>query len=424
MSLIIKCPNCSYEFPLDEALSAEQKENYNKELNEMRQKMKEYKAARDTEYKAKEAALEQAFLKQEETLRLQIEAGYKKLEKEKEETIRKQLHGDFENQIKLLQQNAAETEEKLKTSRQKELEYLKKEQELKSREAEIEILVEKQLIAGREKMKTQLLQEEQEKQELKDQQYTLRKKELEKQLEDQKKLVDELKRRSEQGSMQLQGEVQELILEEMLRHTFPFDTVQEVGKGVKGADCIQTIRNNTGQDAGRIIYESKRTKEFSQEWIEKLKSDMRSQGADAAVIVSQTLPKDMDRFGEKNGVYICSFTEVRSVALLLRNAILKFAELKKSQENKGDKMVMLYDYLTGVEFKEQWNAIREGFLQMKQSIQKERDAMERLWKAREKQLEKVLLNAAHISGSVEGISGADTVNLSLTDEVDYNYLEE
>ncbi len=424
MSLIIKCPNCSYEFPLDEALSAEQKENYNKELNEMRQKMKEYKAARDTEYKAKEAALEQAFLKQEETLRLQIEAGYKKLEKEKEETIRKQLHGDFENQIKLLQQNAAETEEKLKTSRQKELEYLKKEQELKSREAEIEILVEKQLIAGREKMKTQLLQEEQEKQELKDQQYTLRKKELEKQLEDQKKLVDELKRRSEQGSMQLQGEVQELILEEILRHTFPFDTVQEVGKGVKGADCIQTIRNNTGQDAGRIIYESKRTKEFSQEWIEKLKSDMRSQGADAAVIVSQTLPKDMDRFGEKNGVYICSFTEVRSVALLLRNAILKFAELKKSQENKGDKMVMLYDYLTGVEFKEQWNAIREGFLQMKQSIQKERDAMERLWKAREKQLEKVLLNAAHISGSVEGISGADTVNLSLTDEVDYNYLEE
>lgn len=424
MSLIIKCPNCSYEFPLDEALSAEQKENYNKELNEMRQKMKEFITTKENEFKAKETALEQALINQEETLRQKIDAGYKKLEKEKEEALRKQLYGDFENQIKLLRQNAADNEEKLKTARQNELAYLKKEQELKSREAEIEILVQKQLIAGREQLKTQLLQEEQEKNDLKEQQHILRKKELEKQLEDQKKLVDELKRKSEQGSMQLQGEVQELILEEMLRHTFPFDTVQEVGKGVKGADCIQTVRNNIGQDAGRIIYESKRTKEFANEWIEKLKADMRSQGADAAVIVSQVMPKDMERFGEKNGVYICSFTEVRSVALLLRNAILKFSELKNSQENKGDKMVMLYDYLVGVEFKEQWNAIREGFLQMKQSIQKERDAMERLWKAREKQLEKVLLNAAHIRGSVEGIAGSDTVNLSLTDEVDFNYIEE
>ncbi len=424
MSLIIKCPNCSYEFPLDEALSAEQKENYNKELNEMRQKMKEFMVSKENEFKAKETALEQALVKQEEGLRQTMEAAYKKLEKEKEDTIRKQLLGTYENQLKLLQQNASDNEEKLKIARQNELEYLKKEQALKSKEAEIEILIEKQLIAGREKMKMQLLQEEQGKNDLREQQYTLRKKELEKQLEDQKKLVDELKRKSEQGSMQLQGEVQELILEEMLRQTFPFDTVQEVGKGVKGADCIQTVRNNTGQDAGSIIYESKRTKEFTHEWIEKLKSDMRSQGADAAVIVSQVMPKDMDRFGEKNGVYICSFTEVRSVALLLRNAILKFAELKKSQENKGDKMVMLYDYLIGLEFKEQWNAIREGFSQMKQSIQRERDAMEKLWKAREKQLEKVLLNAAHIKGSIEGISGADTLNLSLTDEGDYNYVEE
>lgn len=140
---------------------------------------------------------------------------------------------------------------------------------------------------------------------------------------------------------------------------------------------------------------------------------MRSLGADVAIIVTQAFPKDMDRFGEKDGVYICSFSEVRSVALLLRNAVLKIADAKKSQENKGDKMVMLYDYLTGTEFGEQWKAIREGFLSMKLSIQKERDAMEKLWKAREKQLEKVLLNAAHIQGSVEGIAGSDAVNLNL-----------
>jgi hypothetical protein len=126
----------------------------------------------------------------------------------------------------------------------------------------------------------------------------------------------------------------------------------------------------------------------------------------------------MDRFGEKDGVYICTFTEVRSVALLLRNALLKIAEAKKSQENKGDKMVMLYDYLTSSEFSEQWKAIREGFMSMKLSIQKERDMMEKLWKSREKQLEKVLLNAAHIKGSVEGIAGADAVNLSITSSDD------
>lgn len=423
MSIIIKCPNCSFEFPLDEALSAEQKESFDRELNEMRQKMKEFIHAKDEEFKNKEATLQHSFSKQQESLRLQIEADYKKKEIEKEENLRKSLHADFENQIKLLQQNASENEEKLKTARHNELAYLKKEQELKTKEAELEIHLQKQLLMEREKIKTQLQQEEQEKIRLKEQEYTMRHKELEKQLDDQKKLVDEMKRRAEQGSMQLQGEVQELILEEILKHSFPFDKVQEVGKGVKGADCIQTVRNNLGQEAGRIIYESKRTKDFANDWVEKLKADMRSQGADAAVIVTQVLPKDMDRFGEKDGVYICSFAEVRSVALLLRNAILKFADLKKSQENRGDKMVMLYDYLTGTEFKEQWSAIREGFLQMKESIQKERDAMERLWKAREKQLEKVLLNAAHISGSIVGISGADTINLALTDEGDVNFLE-
>lgn len=190
-----------------------------------------------------------------------------------------------------------------------------------------------------------------------------------------------MRRKAEQGSMQMQGEVQELLLEELLKSCFPFDQISEVGKGVRGADCIQTVRNNLGQEAGKIIYESKRTTAFSQEWIEKLKADMRSQGADIAIIVTQTFPKDMDRFGEKDGVYICSFQEVKSVALLLRNAILKIYDTKKNQVNKGDKMSLLYDYLTGNEFGEQWKAVGEGFRQMRQSIQRERDAMEKLWKS-------------------------------------------
>ena len=143
---------------------------------------------------------------------------------------------------------------------------------------------------------------------------------------------------------------------------------------------------------------------------------MRSLNADVAIIVTKTLPKDLDRFGEKDGIYICTFAEVRSVVLLLRNGLLRLADLRKSQENKGEKMAMLYDYLMSNEFAEQWSAIREGFVAMRGSIQKERDTMERLWKQREKQLEKVLLNSVHIRGSIEGIAGTDSVNFNLLDE--------
>jgi hypothetical protein len=241
---------------------------------------------------------------------------------------------------------------------------------------------------------------------------------MEKQLDDQKKLAEEMRRKAEQGSMQLQGEVQELALEEMLRSTFPFDIVSEVGKGVRGADCIQTVRNNFGQECGKIIYESKRTTSFSNDWIEKLKTDMRSNGAEIAVIVTKAMPRDMDCFGIKDGVWICSFGEVKALAAVLRDGVIRVFNAAKNQENKGDKMHLLYDYLTSSEFAEQWKAIREGFMSMKMSIQKERDAMERLWKAREKQLEKVLLNAAHVRGSIEGIGGMNSVDLNLLEEGD------
>jgi hypothetical protein len=320
----------------------------------------------------------------------------KKKEKELEESLRKNISSDFETQLRLLKESNKENEEKLKLSRQKEADYLRKEQELKNKEAEIELTVQKQLQRDREKLTEDIRKIEEQKIATKETEYQLRLKELEKQLDDQKKLADEMRRKSEQGSMQLQGEVQELALEEMLRSHFPFDIISEVGKGVKGADCIQTIRNNFGQECGKIIYESKRTNAFANDWIEKLKADMRSQGADVAVIVTQAMPKDFNHFGEKDGIWICSFTDVKAVAHMLRDGIIKIYNATKSQDNKGDKMHLLYDYLTSREFAEQWQAIREGFMSMKLSIQKERDSMERLWKQREKQLEKVLLSAAHV----------------------------
>lgn len=392
MATEIKCPNCGNVFEPNEAI----REEVEKEL---RSKAADWQKKKNEEFQAK----------------LEIEKT--NIQKTLEESLRKNIAGDFENKLRLLEQNNKENEEKLKLSRQKEADFLRKEQELKNKEAEIDITVQKQLQKDREKLSEDIRKIEEQKVAAKETEYQLKVKELEKQLEDQKKLADEMRRKSEQGSMQLQGEVQELALEEMLKAAFPFDLLTEVGKGVRGADCIQTVRNNFGQECGKIIFESKRTKDFGNDWIEKLKADMRSQGADVAVIVTQALPKDMERFGEKQGVWVCSFAEVKPVVQMLRDGIIKISGALKSQENRGDKMHLLYDYLTSKEFAGQWQAIREGFMSMKLSIQKERDAMEKMWKAREKQLEKVLLNAAHVRGSIEGISGSD-VDLNLLGDGD------
>jgi len=398
----IKCPNCAHEFPLEDALNDEMKEAIEKEKQELRQQMVEYKRVKEEELGKKELEWQQKSQAEKIAFQKQIE-----------ESLRRNISADYENKVRLLEQTNNDNEEKLKSSRQKELVFLQKEQELKNKEAELELTVQKKLQTEREKLSEELRRIEEMKGAARENEFNLKLKELEKQLDDQKKLAEEMRRKAEQGSMQLQGEVQELALEEILRSTFPFDVISEVGKGVRGADCIQTVRNNFGQECGKIIYECKRTKDFSNEWIEKLKADMRVFRADVALIVTQALPKDMDRFGEKDGVWICSFSEVKAIVHLLRDGIIKISAATKSQENKGDKMHMLYDYLTSNEFAGQWKAIREGFMSMKLSIQRERDTMEKLWKAREKQLEKVLLNAAHVRGSIEGISGMDSIDLNL-----------
>ncbi|MBS1760507.1 MAG: DUF2130 domain-containing protein [Bacteroidetes bacterium] len=389
MPTTIKCPNCQHDFEPNESI----REEVQKEL---RAKMSDWQK------------------QQEDKFNKTLIEEKKKIQEATEHQLRKSLEGDYENKLRIAEQINKDNEEKLKLAREKEYDFLKKEQALKNKEEELEISIQKKLLEERGKIAIEIKNQEQ--QRITDMQtdFQLRMKEMEEKLETQKKLADEMRRKAEQGSMQSQGEVQELLLENLLKTNFPFDIITEVAKGVRGADCIQIVRNNFNQECGKIIFESKRTKEFSPEWVEKLKADMRSQNADVAVIVTQAMPRDMNSIGEKDGVWICSFAEVKPVVQMLRDGIIKVSNAMKSQENKGDKMHLLYNYLTSREFAEQWQAIREGFMNMKLSIIKERDAMEKLWKAREKQLEKVLLNAAHIRGSIEGISGSD---------VDFNLLE-
>jgi hypothetical protein len=416
MATEVKCPSCGYGFPIEEVMA----EEYKKEL---RVKMMEYTRQKEEEYRKKDEDFLSKERQQQAAFEQRLNSEKKQLQQTLEDNLRKTISEDFENQLVLLKNSATETEEKLKQSRQKELDFMQRENQLKQKEEEMELAMQRKLYEQRNELTDQIRKQEAERHSIKDTEYQLKVKELEKQLDDQKKLADEMKRKAEQGSMQLQGEAQELILEELLRNYFPFDVISEVGKGVRGADCVQTVRNQFGQECGRIIYESKRTNAFSMDWIEKLKKDMRSMGVDVAVIVTQCYPKGMDCFGERDGVWICSFDEVKAVSYILRDGVMKLSNLSKSQDNKGDKMHLLYDYLTSTEFSEQWKAIREGYMSMRQSIQRERDAMEKLWKAREKQLDKVLLSAAHIRGSIEGIAGNDTIQLNLTDDEDALLLE-
>jgi hypothetical protein len=380
--------------------------------------MLDWQQQKEKDFLKREASYREQLEQKDKESALQLEAEKKKLSETLEVSLRKQLSGDYEVQLKMLEQQVESNNEKLKEARSKELEFLKKQQELLNKEQELEIKLQEMLLSERSKLTDTIRQEESEKIKLKETEFQLKVKELEEKLESQKKLAEEMKRKAEQGSMQAQGEVQELLLEELLKAAFPFDTVSEVGKGVRGADCTLQVHNRLGQHCGTIIFESKRTQHFSIEWIEKLKADMRSQGADVAVLVTAAMPKDLERFGEREGIWICSFAEVKPLVAVLREGIMKVAAALKSQENKGDKMTMLYDYLTGNEFTEQWRAIREGFLTMRHSITREREQMEKLWKAREKQLDKVLLNLAGFKGSIEGIAGSDVHVALLEDSAD------
>ena len=414
----IKCPKCDAVIDVENVLSADAEQKIKLQYEKQLQQSLAVIDIEKKKLEERERILEEKRKNENEIFQQKLQQEKLKLQTEIQEQVHKSVAGDFENQLKLLQQTNLDNEEKLKLSRQKELEFLKKEQELKTKEQELEIEIQKKLIEERNLLSLQIRKEEAEKTSIKETEYQLKMRELEKQLEDQRKLAEEMRRKAEQGSMQLQGEAQELLLEELLREHFPYDTIGEVGKGVEGADCIQIIRNHVGTECGQIIFESKRAKTFQNVWIEKLKTDMRNKQADVAILVTQVFPKEMACFGERDGVWICTFSEVVALTTALRHTIIRIAETKKSEENKGEKMQMLYSFLTGLEFRQQIETIVEGFLSLKNSISKERIQMEKIWKEREKQLDRVLISTSGMYGSIKGIAGASIGNIPLLEDAE------
>lgn len=416
MSTPITCPNCKTQFVTEDAIAKVLEKEYEIKFDKQRQEMQQQYAFQQKQLETQQLEFEAKKKNENELFAEKLQKEKQKLETELQQQLRKSISGDFENQLKILQQSNFDNQEKLKTARQKELEFLKKEQELKNKEADLDIQFQKRLNAERIQFTEQIKKQEIERNALKETEFNMKFKEKEKQLEDQKKLTEEMQRKLEQGSMQLQGEVQELALENILRERFPFDLIQEVGKGVEGADCIQVVRNSLGKECGKIIYESKRAKGWNNVWIDKLKADKRNKDAEEAILVTKSFPKGMDRFSQREGVWICSYAEVASLTAVLRNKVMCVSDAKFSQENKGEKMHMLYDYMSSNGFRQKWDCIVETYLTMQKQLSEEKVKTQSNWTKRERQLDIILKNAVGFIEDVNIIGGLEINNTNLLDD--------
>jgi len=406
----IKCPNCATDIDIDEIFYHQIEEKFKlqhleaqKELEkEVESKRVEYKKAFDT-LKAKEEAIVEQKSKYEKDLAKATEQKVEeqlRLEKQKlQAELRAKITAEREDEMKLMSEELQKKSEQVKElhTSKAEVEKLKREKEELGAKAKVEAELELNKRLAEEKLKlSKALDDE----------IALKLKAKDEQIEQMRRDIESAKRKSEQGSMQVQGESLETIIESWLASQFPFDSVEEVKKGAFGADCIQTIHTRELQNCGVICYESKNTKAWSDGWIVKLKQDMLKVNADLGVLVTSVYPSDMDRMGFVDGIWICSLDEFKGSVSLLRESLIRVHKTVQREDNKSDKMSLLYNYLTGNEFSMQLNAIVEGFMTMQTELDKERRSLMASWKRRQKLIDGVLQNTTEMYGSLQGIAGA------------------
>lgn len=402
----INCPKCGADIDVNEIvyhqLEEQIKRDYDKKClkleSEIGKQLEEVEAEKRQIIKDKE--------KFNELVAAQVHINLKTEKNKLEKTLREKLQEEASDQIKDLQKELQEKSTQVKdlNKTKAEVEKLRREKE----ELRDEIALEKETEFS-EKLKS-------EKQKIKrqaDEENSLKIKELEKQLEDQVRLAEEMKRKAEQGSMQLQGEIQELEIENTLRKLYIYDEITEVKKGHAGGDALQIVKTQQDAICGKIYYESKRTKNFDYNWLKKLRGDNLSVKADVLVIVSETLPDEHDRFFYKDGVWVCTFGELRGLSLVLRHALLQVHSVLITHQGKETKTEMLYKYLTSQEFAGQFGAIIEGFKSLQDNYSDEKLKMQKIWKEREKQLGKILTNAVEFYGSIKGIAGSSIADIKM-----------
>lgn len=419
----IKCPNCGTDIELNQALTSQIEDvirvKYEAEAKKKEQELKKEKAVLEQQAKeleAKEQAVDEQVAKLLKAERKKIAERAKELES-KEQTIDEQVADKLKaerkkiaeqaktkilaeqsEQTKALQEELEEKRKQLSEANKKELELRKQQQKLEEEKEAIELTVQRKLDEERKKIVEEAIKKAAEQQQLK----MREKDDLVKSLQTK---IGDLQRKIEVGSQEAQGEALEEELQELLERTFPYDKFEEIKKGARGADILQVVHNTTGKECGKILWESKNTKDFQKSWIEKLKKDQQQASADIAVIMSIALPKEIDNFGTYESIWIADYKSAIGLATALRQGLIEVARQKLITTGQDSIKDVLYQYITGQEFIMRIRAVVEAFQRMNDELGKEKRAMTRIWNSREKQIATVIENVAGIHGSIEGLVG-------------------
>jgi hypothetical protein len=365
----IKCPNCGFEIPISEALSAQIRGELESSLKAAHDEQLRRAVADAEQRTAKAAAAAEARGREQSAL-----------------------------QVKELQADLAAQREKARRAQEAELALRREKTALEERARELDLEVARTLDMEKQRLEAAVRKAVSEEQDLK-------LKEKEKQIMDLREALNDAKRRSELGSQELQGEVLELDIQAALEREFPADRVEPVPKGMRGADIIQRVRNDRLEECGAIVWETKNTKAWQPAWLDKLKQDQRAVGAAAAVLVSVALPDGIEGFGRIDGIWVAGRKSWPALAVALREQLVQVAYARAASEGKNEKMELLYRYLAGDEFRQRVEAIVEAFEAMQAQIQRERRAMEKQWAEREKQIQRVVGSTSAMYGSLQGIVG-------------------
>lgn len=392
--ITVTCPSCGHEFPLSEAVLGSLREGVRKELSADVTKREQLLDKKLTELRSREEQLHKQAVDLDSEVQKQLTTRLK----EAEARARKQAEDSLGVKLQDLQTQLQEKSSALKTAQEQELALLREKRRLKEERDAFAVEMERKLDAERTTLRQKLGEQF-------DEQNRLKLAEKEKVIEDLRQQMEVLQRKAAQGSQQTQGEVLELDFAARLTATFPTDKVEEVSKGVRGGDVSQQVVSPAGRTCGTILYETKRTKNWADAWVPKLKEDMRNAKAELGVIVTETLPEGIKRFGLVDGVWVTDYASALPLATSLRWSLHQLAIAKLSQEGAREKTAILYEYLTGAEFRQRVEGVIEAFSTMKEDLEAEKRALTKHWAKREKQLSQVVENMAAMYGDIQGISG-------------------
>jgi hypothetical protein len=391
---LVRCPRCATAFELSDALTLELRERLRLELQDDIVQREAELLRQQEDSRKREEDLNKAKLELDAEVNRRTQSRVRELEAKAKAEAEQAL----EVRLQDLTDAVSKNERDLQQSRELELELRRKQRELEASVLDADLKVQRTLAEERNKIRGDAEVRTQESHRLKDL-------EKDKLIQDLKSSLDDMKRKADQGSTEIQGKVLELDFEEQLRRIFHLDDIQPVPRGIRGADLVQMVRNPAGSDCGSIIWETKNTKAWSPGWISKLKDDMAETRASLAILVTVALPEGIARFGQVDGVWVTDPLSALPLAAALRQQLLQLERERQASTGKTVKMEMLYSYLAGNEFKGRVEGIVEAFTSLQDQLQRERRAMEKNWKEREKQIERVIKNTVGLYGDMQGIIG-------------------